>query len=534
MIVSGDTFLSTAPTRHFDVAIVGAGTVGLCLASTLRKAGVSVVLLEAGGASANASSNSDTATSAGHPHEGTDIGRAAGLGGTSTLWAGQLVEFDPPDLSRKDSSWPISYATLAGWYKKTYSALGVGPRPPLSAYQKEMGIEVDPDAAVEPLVTRWLPEPNFARIFADDVKSDMPVITGVEASEITFDGDRAVAISGQTDAGETLRITADHIVLAASTIGNSRLALALQRQPGCPWAENTFVGKYFQDHLGGAVGNVEVLDDAAFRNAFEHGKAFGQKFEPKFKATNSVSEQTQIGINGAFLFHSALHAHLSNLKQTVRAARNGVLHSEIASLPKDLARIGKSFVPLVKRYVMDRRVLGFYDQGVEFYVQSEQIPLYESCIELDRNHQGSGLPKAIVNWKVDGREVDAIRQFVEATGARLADQGIAKMTPAPELAQRESGLSLLADTYHQAGGLRMSTASNQGVTDADGRIWNTKNVYVAGAAVMPSSSHANVTLTGVALSLRLAAHLAAKIKQPTVTLAPTPLMVKKGHTVSAQ
>ncbi|MEL6642153.1 MAG: FAD-dependent oxidoreductase, partial [Pseudomonadota bacterium] len=196
MIVSGDTFLTDAPTRHFDVAIVGAGTVGLCLASALRKAGVSVVLLEAGGASANASSNHDTAISAGHPHEGTEIGRAAGLGGTSTLWAGQLVEFDPPDLQRDGSAWPISYATLAGWYKKTYSALGVGPRPPLSAYQDAMGFQVDPDDTVEPLVTRWLSEPNFARIFSQDVKSDIPIITGVEADKITFDGARAVAISG--------------------------------------------------------------------------------------------------------------------------------------------------------------------------------------------------------------------------------------------------------------------------------------------------------------------------------------------------
>ncbi|MEL6642163.1 MAG: GMC oxidoreductase, partial [Pseudomonadota bacterium] len=94
----------------------------------------------------------------------------------------------------------------------------------------------------------------------------------------------------------------------------------------------------------------------------------------------------------------------------------------------------------------------------------------------------------------------------------------------------------MAGTWQHRGsrGMRMSASPNQGVTDANGLIWNTSNVYVAGASVLPSSSHANVTLTGVALSLRLAAHLAAKIKQPIVRLAPIGVPAKNGPPVSAQ
>jgi choline dehydrogenase-like flavoprotein len=62
----------------------------------------------------------------------------------------------------------------------------------------------------------------------------------------------------------------------------------------------------------------------------------------------------------------------------------------------------------------------------------------------------------------------------------------------------------LSDTAHQCGGLLMSATPDRGVTDPNCRVWNTDNVYVAGASVFPSSSYANCTLTALALTARLA------------------------------
>jgi choline dehydrogenase-like flavoprotein len=49
----------------------------------------------------------------------------------------------------------------------------------------------------------------------------------------------------------------------------------------------------------------------------------------------------------------------------------------------------------------------------------------------------------------------------------------------------------------------------RGVVDANCRVHGVGNLYVAGAAVYPTSGSANPTLTLVALSLRLADHLKA-------------------------
>src|SRR4051794_9305058 len=95
-----------------DIAIAGAGTLGLFLGCRLASNGCRVVVVEAGGSVADTRGNRDTGISIGRSHEGVEIGRARGLGGTSVLWGGQLAEFDEADLAQEGAAWPISYSEL--------------------------------------------------------------------------------------------------------------------------------------------------------------------------------------------------------------------------------------------------------------------------------------------------------------------------------------------------------------------------------------------------------------------------------------
>jgi choline dehydrogenase-like flavoprotein len=54
----------------------------------------------------------------------------------------------------------------------------------------------------------------------------------------------------------------------------------------------------------------------------------------------------------------------------------------------------------------------------------------------------------------------------------------------------------------------MASKPEEGVVDTDCKVFGIKNLYVAGASVFPTSSHANPTLLIVALSIRLAEHIA--------------------------
>jgi choline dehydrogenase-like flavoprotein len=60
---------------------------------------------------------------------------------------------------------------------------------------------------------------------------------------------------------------------------------------------------------------------------------------------------------------------------------------------------------------------------------------------------------------------------------------------------------------HPTGFCRMSSAPEEGVVDANLRVFGVNNLFVVGASVFPSNGIANPTLTIVALALRLASHL---------------------------
>ena len=53
----------------------------------------------------------------------------------------------------------------------------------------------------------------------------------------------------------------------------------------------------------------------------------------------------------------------------------------------------------------------------------------------------------------------------------------------------------------------MADSAAQGVVDQDCRVFGTSNLYVAGAAVFPTSSFANPTFTAMALARRLGRRL---------------------------
>src|ERR1700733_12138236 len=134
-----------------ELVIVGAGTVGLFLAEVLAGLGErrDVILVEAGSKVPGTSSNAARSTSVGRPHEGVHLGRAAGLGGTSSLWGGQLAEFSPADLEREDAAWPLTYEELRGHYRDVYRILGMGNPESGAFYRERLGAEAEEAEPIE-------------------------------------------------------------------------------------------------------------------------------------------------------------------------------------------------------------------------------------------------------------------------------------------------------------------------------------------------------------------------------------------------
>jgi choline dehydrogenase-like flavoprotein len=66
-------------------------------------------------------------------------------------------------------------------------------------------------------------------------------------------------------------------------------------------------------------------------------------------------------------------------------------------------------------------------------------------------------------------------------------------------------------THHHMGTTRMHDEPTRGVVDANCRVHGISNLFVAGSSVFPTGGAATATLTLMALAIRLADHIAARL-----------------------
>ena len=107
MIINSNEFSPSSSSASTGVCIVGAGAAGITLACELDRSGISVLLLEAGGYAPDADSAADYVGQAGKPHPETTEFRRVKLGGTTGIWGGRCVPYDPIDFERRDY-WPTA------------------------------------------------------------------------------------------------------------------------------------------------------------------------------------------------------------------------------------------------------------------------------------------------------------------------------------------------------------------------------------------------------------------------------------------
>src|SRR5262249_7336692 len=156
---------------------IGAGAVGLYAASELVKRGRNVVVIESGGSHLG-SFPPESYESIGRPNDGIKVGRSRSVGGTTNLWGGQLVEFQPIDFAGREwlpgSEWPVSYDEIAPFYPQTYENLGIERDAQddqriwasISTPHPHLGDEL------ETFLTRWLGVPSFAVRFASQYENE--------------------------------------------------------------------------------------------------------------------------------------------------------------------------------------------------------------------------------------------------------------------------------------------------------------------------------------------------------------------------
>ena len=444
-------------------------------------------------------------------------GLAYCCGGKSLFWGGWCPRLTPNDLA----AWPASAAAyLESHYDRVESETGVVPATDFIAgrlldvlHQRSAAIvdlvpNLDVDLPGGPLQLAPIAVQGnspASGLFSFDKYSSMPALIqairtdiakgGGDAERRIFlvprahvtrlseaDGAATVIEVDVNGARRTLAVGAAKVVLAASTIESTRLALTsfptpLMGRNLMAHIRSDFTARIRRSALPVVPGNVQT---AAL---LIRGRAAGAPF------------------------------HLQLTASTSRGGSDAMLYQMVPDLDlldQQLANNDPEWISVTLRGI-----------GAMTGDQTTAIPsAATSWVDLSPHERDEfGVPRAYVHLRtsaaddqlwtaMDQSAVQLLQQLAGAPGniEYLYDGGW-QQTPFPLARPFPPWHWGLGTTYHEAGTLWMGNDPMTSVSDPTGRLHHLSNVYVGDQAAFPTVGSANPVLTGLTLARRLAEQL---------------------------
>jgi choline dehydrogenase-like flavoprotein len=179
-----------------DLAVVGAGPAGIVVALEAAGRGLSVVLVESGHQAFDPAVQdlSEAADWDAHRHAPLSMAVRRQVGGTSTIWGGRCVPFDPQDFAPRPflgvPSWPVSYETVQGYFQRACDWAVCGRAVFSSSEIPGVPRGIVPgfidDGVCGSSLERWSLPTDFGRTYRERLKQSprLRLITGVTCTEI--------------------------------------------------------------------------------------------------------------------------------------------------------------------------------------------------------------------------------------------------------------------------------------------------------------------------------------------------------------
>lgn len=513
------------------VIVVGSGPAGVAVAEGLLRRGRRVLLIESGGHREEAGEQDPYG--GGPPrgvwgHEPLGENRRRMIGGTSTAWGGRCVPLDPVDFERRawvpDSGWPITWAEYARWLPEASTLLEI---PPSDFHRHEPDPILTRDADIDGTpIELWSPPTDVSHLLAR-LEADEPGLQVLRGTHVTGldidDTGRVRAVLARRHDAE-VRLEGERVVLAAGALENARLLLCSSIAHRLPAVGRFYMSHVFASHI--AFQGPPLPKATGF---FRVGRTYARH---RWQLTPAAQERLRVGNVIGFMARPPAHrlaVHLDPLSALVQAAKLGrrVIRSprSVPDAPRTMlvyARVllkappifwSNTIMQAVRRRARHRLPMLLPPRSAATHhltVQAEHLPHADSRVVLSAQRDRYGVPmlEADIDFhRTDFETVEAffttIADFLERHGYRA----VVEPRAAAEAFARDMYGGFNSNAHH-IGTARMGEDPATSVVDADCRVHGTPNLWVAGAAVFPTSGHANPTLSIVALACRLAAHLA--------------------------
>jgi choline dehydrogenase-like flavoprotein len=516
-----------------DVCVVGAGAAGVTIARELDSTGLRVLVLEGGARGVDERTQSLYRSEVvGLAHHGIHTMRFRTFGGTTTRWPGEVLPLFDLDFEHRDwvpdSGWPVGRDELDAYYRRASESLSVptfprrladawpGALPPAPAFDQ---------GRVTPFFSEHAPQPDFARAYGRQLalSEDVEVVLAANVVELVADQATSYVQAARARSldGVEVEVDAGFFVVCCGGIDSARLLLASDRySEGGLGNGNDLVGRYFQDHPGLRVGPIEPSDDQV-RETFSPRRERGVKFQPRFAASEQLQRKERLlGTCGEVLFDApdsgpavARPRSVVRESRSIEAGKSLVQALRRRERPPNLAfslgAIARDPGPLLRAgaryFLLGRPALDTSGTPV-LTMSCEQAPNPHSRAYLAASRDELGMRRVALDWQLSEQEVQACRRFAEVAAAEFERLGFGRVDlDSFELPDDPAELSgRVVDRGHHMGTTRMAADPQNGVVDADCKVFGLDNLYLGSCGVFPTSGSTNPTFTLIALCIRIA------------------------------
>lgn len=518
--------LDTASPLSADICIIGSGAAGVALAREFIGSKQTVLVLEGGGGRHEPRTHELYRSHVvGLPHTGIHEGRARTLGGTTTLWAGQALPLCPIDFEARSwvprSGWPLNFEDLQPFYRRAEAVMQL----PTQTYDERAwpeGGTSPPDydrSVMRPCFSQFAREPNFAKMYAEELRAapNVRVILHANAIALNTDpmGQTVTGVSVRSLSGKSATVTARVYLVCCGGIETARLLLA---SPGADGRgvgnQHDLVGRYFQDHIHVIAAPIQTTNRKRLAKLYAPFKRDGIKFLPRFVASEELQRREHIlNASGDVTYPPEGDSPVEAAKDLLRAIRQPELRSRAGRAFGAIARRPDKLAVAAFRHYVSRQSAADTSGTPYLGIAIEQEPNPESRVYLGEETDELGMRRTVLDWRLTARDRRTVEVFARAAAKELERLGLGCVDLADfalpedlhELGKR------IHDAYHHIGTARMSDDPNTGVVDKNLRVHGVDNLYVASSAVFPTGGFSNPTLTILALCTRLSDHLKARV-----------------------
>lgn len=548
-----------------ELAVVGAGPAGIVVALEAARQGLSVVLVESGNQSFDPAVQglSEAAEWDHHRHAPLSLAVRRQVGGTSVIWGGRCVPFDPVDFAPRPflgaPPWPIGYKEIADYFQRACDWFMCG-RAAFSTSELShlpSGIVpgfVDGDV-IGSTFERWSLPTDFGKTYRKHLErsSRVRLLTGVTCTEVVCPrhGGRAQRLECRTNAGRRVLVTATAFVVAAGGLEGTRLLMSSAGPEGEQLGNRSgHLGRWYMAHVEGSIANVRFstppgqtvygyerdLDGVYVRRRF----SFAEEYQRSHALPNVVSWLGNPEIpdarhrSGQLSFVYLMLASKFGPMFAPEVQRLALTGAEIPGTPYGGAAItsrGSHLRNILRqpfptgRFMIDfgagrfvargRRVPGFFaynpDNLYPLQYHGEHLPNPASAVSLSRETDWLGRRRLTIDLRFSPADVDGIIRAHQHWDRYLRKLDVGRL----EYLHQDLGQAVeqrLGGGFHQSGTTRMSASPSDGVVDQNLAVHGVPNVHIASSSTFVTSGQANSTFMVVAFAVRLADHLARQFR----------------------